>query len=125
ELATEARAETVRLEAGIARLEEDLKPQLIPRDPLDDRNAIVEIRAGTGGEEASLFAADLYRMYERFLARRGFRLEPISESAFKVVGEGAYGVMRFESGVHRVQRVPATESQGRIHTSAATVAVLP
>ena len=135
ELASEARAEATRLDEAIASLEHGLKPLLIPRDPLDDRNAIVEIRAGTGGDEAALFAADLYRMYERYLARHGYRLEAITASAgvldgvkevvFKVVGEGAYGVMRFESGVHRVQRVPATESQGRIHTSAATVAVLP
>ena len=135
ELAEEARAEQGRLEPCIAKLEEQLKPLVIPRDPLDDRNAIVEIRAGTGGDEAALFAADLYRMYERFLSRTGFKLETITlssgvlhgikEAVFKVLGEGAYGVMRWESGVHRVQRVPATESQGRIHTSAATVAVLP
>jgi len=135
ELAEEARAEQARLEQCIATLEEELKPLVIPRDPLDDRNAIVEIRAGTGGDEAALFAADLYRMYERFLSRHGFRLETISYSSgvlngikevvFKVVGDGAYGMMRWESGVHRVQRVPATENQGRIHTSAATVAVLP
>src|SRR5947199_2624001 len=106
ELAEEARAEQARLEPCIAKLEEELKPLVIPRDPLDDRNAIVEIRAGTGGDEAALFAADLYRMYERFLARNGFRLEAISEAAFKVVGEGAFGTMRWESGVHRVQRVP-------------------
>jgi len=107
----------------------------MPRDPLDERNAIVEIRAGTGGDEAALFAADLYRMYERFLTRHGFKIEPITYSSgvlngikeviFKVVGDGAFGMTRWESGVHRVQRVPATESQGRIHTSAATVAVLP
>jgi peptide chain release factor 1 len=135
ELADEARAEQGRLEECIARFEEELKPLVIPRDPLDDRNAIVEIRAGTGGDEAALFAADLYRMYERFLTRHGFRLETITlssgvlsgikEAVFKVIGDGAYGMMRWESGVHRVQRVPATESQGRIHTSAATVAVLP
>jgi peptide chain release factor 1 len=125
DLAAEARAEEGRLVPQIAAIEEQLKPLLIPRDPLDDRNAIVEIRAGTGGEEAGLFASDLYRMYERYLARHGFRLEPISESSFKVLGDGAFGTMRWESGVHRVQRVPATESQGRIHTSAATVAVLP
>jgi peptide chain release factor 1 len=135
ELAEEARAEESRLESGIAALEEELKPLLIPRDPLDDRNAIVELRAGTGGDEAALFAADLYRMYERFLTRHGYRLEMITHSSgvlngvkeviFKVVGEGAFGMMRWESGVHRVQRVPATENQGRIHTSAATVAVLP
>jgi peptide chain release factor 1 len=135
EMAEEARAELNRLEECIGRLEEQLKPLVMPRDPLDDRNAIVEIRAGTGGDEAALFAADLYRMYERFLTRRGFRLEPITYSSgvlngvkevvFKVLGEGAYGMTRWESGVHRVQRVPETESQGRIHTSAATVAVLP
>jgi peptide chain release factor 1 len=135
ELASEARAEQARLEECIAKLEEQLKPLVVPRDPLDDRNAIVELRAGTGGDEAALFAADLYRMYERFLTRNGFRLEQITFSSgvlsgikeiiFKVVGVGAYGMMRWESGVHRVQRVPATESQGRIHTSAATVAVLP
>jgi peptide chain release factor 1 len=135
ELAEEARAEQVKLEQCIEKLEAQLKPLVVPRDPLDDRNAIVELRAGTGGDEAALFAADLYRMYERFLARHGYKLEPITYSSgvlhgvkevvFKVLGEGAYGLMRWESGVHRVQRVPATESQGRIHTSAATVAVLP
>ena len=135
EMAEEARAEQTKLEQCIARLEAELKPLVIPRDPLDDRNAIVEIRAGTGGDEAALFAADLYRMYERFLTRMGFKIEPITYSSgvlngikeviFKVVGEGAFGMTRWESGVHRVQRVPATESQGRIHTSAATVAVLP
>jgi peptide chain release factor 1 len=124
-----------RLEASIAVLEADLRPALVPQDPLDQRNAIVEIRAGTGGDEAALFAADLYRMYTRFVERRGWRIEVLSlsegtlnaikEVIFKVAGEGAYGAMRSESGVHRVQRVPATESQGRIHTSAATVAVLP
>jgi len=108
---------------------------LLPRDPLDERNAIVEIRAGTGGDEAALFAADLYRMYTRFCERQGWRVETMSfsdgtlggirEVIFKVSGDGAYGSMRWESGVHRVQRVPRTESQGRIHTSAATVAVLP
>ena len=135
EMAEEARAEVARLEARIPELETAIKPALLPHDPLDDRNAIVEIRAGTGGDEAALFAADLYRMYERFLTRHGFRLESIAhssgvlhgikEAVFKVVGDGAYCMMRWESGVHRVQRVPATESQGRIHTSAATVAVLP
>ena len=107
----------------------------MPRDPLDDRNAIVEIRAGTGGDEAALFAADLYRMYTRYCERHGWKLEIMSlsdgalggikEVIFKVTGDGPYGALRWESGVHRVQRVPATESQGRIHTSAATVAVLP
>jgi peptide chain release factor 1 len=124
-----------RLEASIAQLEAQLQPLVVPRDPLDERNAIIEIRAGTGGDEAALFAADLYRMYTRFIERNGWRIEILSlsegtlngikEAIFKVSGEGAYGAMRHESGVHRVQRVPATESQGRIHTSAATVAVLP
>jgi peptide chain release factor 1 len=135
EMAAEARAEVARLEESIAGLGGRLTPLLIPRDPLDDRNAIVEIRAGTGGDEAALFAADLYRMYERFCQRAGWRVEILSRSdgtlggmkeiIFKVSGDGPYGVMRWESGVHRVQRVPATEAQGRIHTSAATVAVLP
>jgi peptide chain release factor 1 len=124
----------VRLEADVPRLEQALKPLLSPRDPLDDRPAIVELRAGTGGDEAALFAADLYRMYTRYIERRGWRWELLSlaegtlggvrEAIFKVNGD-AYGFLRWESGVHRVQRVPATESQGRIHTSAATVAVLP
>jgi peptide chain release factor 1 len=135
DFAAEARAEVTRLEAEVAQLEKAMLPLLIPRDPLDDRPAIVEIRAGTGGDEAGLFAGDLLRMYTRFIERRGWRIEPISysegtlggvkESVFKVIGDGAFGVLRWESGVHRVQRVPATESQGRIHTSAATVAVLP
>ncbi len=136
ELAAEARAEVVRAEAAIAALEEELKPLLVPPDPLDDRAAIVEIRAGTGGDEAALFAADLYRMYSRYVERHGgWKLEVVSlsdatlgglkEVVFKVGGTNAFGTLRWEAGVHRVQRVPATESQGRIHTSAATVAVLP
>jgi peptide chain release factor 1 len=135
EMAAEAAREVERLEATIAELEARLKPALLPHDPLDDRNAIIEIRAGTGGDEAALFAADLYRMYTRFIERAGWRRETIShsegalggvkEAIFKVSGDGAFGAMRWESGVHRVQRVPATETQGRIHTSAATVAVLP
>ena len=135
EMAAEARAEVHRLEAEIPRLEERIKPLLIPHDPLDDRNAIVEIRAGTGGDEAALFAADLHRMYTRYIERRGWKTEilahspgtlgGIKEVVFKVPAEGSFGVLRWESGVHRVQRVPATEAQGRIHTSAATVAVLP
>ncbi len=135
ELAAEARAEIGRLEPIIADLETSLTRELLPRDPLDDRNAIVEIRAGTGGDEAALFAADLYRMYTRFCERHGWKLEIMSlsdgtlggtkEVVFKVSGDSPYGSMRRESGVHRVQRVPATENQGRIHTSAATVAVLP
>lgn len=135
ELATEARAEEERLRDEIDRIEAAITPLLIPRDPLDDRDCIVEIRAGTGGDEAALFAYDLYRMYTRFIERQGWRVEVISmsegtlrgikEVIFKVHGEGAFGAMRWESGVHRVQRVPETENQGRIHTSAATVAVLP
>jgi peptide chain release factor 1 len=136
EMSAEATQEVSRLEAAIAALEVRLKPALLPHDPLDDRNAIIEIRAGTGGDEAALFAADLLRMYTRFIERQpGWRIEPISyadgslggvkEAIFKVSGSGAFGSMRWESGVHRVQRVPATETQGRIHTSAATVAVLP
>ena len=135
EMATEAKAEAARLETSISALLDRIKPALLPHDPLDDRPAIVEIRGGTGGDEAALFAADLLRMYTRFAEGRRWRIEVISQSdgtlggvkeaIFKVKGEGAFGVMRWESGVHRVQRVPVTESQGRIHTSAATVAVLP
>ena len=134
-MAAEAAREVERLEHAIAELEARLKPALLPHDPLDDRNAIIEIRAGTGGDEAALFAADLYRMYTRFVERAGWRREVIShsegalggvkEAIFKVSGDGAFGAMRWESGVHRVHRVPATETQGRIHTSAATVAALP
>ncbi len=135
ELAEEARSEVDRLEQEIRSLEARLKPLVLPRDPLHDRPAIVEIRAGTGGDEAALFAADLLRMYTRFADARGWRIEMLSlsegslggvkEAVFKVNGEGAFGALRWESGVHRVQRVPVTESSGRIHTSAATVAVLP
>ena len=135
DLAEEARCEVARLEESLVDTESALRPALLPRDPLDDRNCIVEIRAGTGGDEAALFAADLLRMYTRFVERHGWRVEMMSlsdatlggvkEAVFKIAGEGAFGAMRWESGVHRVQRVPATESQGRIHTSAATVAVLP
>ena len=112
-----------------------LRAQLVPRDPLDEKNVIVEIRAGEGGEEAALFAADLYRMYARYAERHRWKTEILSQSdsekggfkeiIFKVSGRGAYSKLKFESGVHRVQRVPATEAQGRIHTSTATVAVLP
>ncbi len=135
ELAAEARAEEHRLTDELAALEIELKPALLPPDPLDDRPAIVEIRAGTGGDEAALFAAELWRMYTRYAEGRRWRIEIMSfsdatlggvkEVVFKVIGSGAFGAMRWESGVHRVQRVPVTESQGRIHTSAATVAVLP
>ena len=135
EMADEARAEEKRLLEQIAQAEREALPLVIPHDPLDERPAIVEIRAGTGGDEAALFAADLYRMYSRYLDRRGWRTEIVSisegtlgglkEVSFKIPSDGAFGTMRWESGVHRVQRVPATENQGRIHTSAATVAVLP
>ena len=135
EMAAEARDEQARLESSIGELEKRIKPALIPHDPLDDRPAIVEIRGGTGGDEAAIFAADLFRLYTRFAERRGWKVEIISmsegaldgikEVIFKVKGDGVFGTMRWESGVHRVQRVPVTESQGRIHTSAATVAVLP
>jgi peptide chain release factor 1 len=135
EMAAEARAEEQRLTQSIEELEEQIKRAVVPHDPLNDRPAIVEIRAGTGGDEAALFAADLYRMYTRFIQRHGWRAEVmgvsdgslggIKEVIFKVAGDGAFGALRWESGVHRVQRVPATESAGRTHTSAATVAVLP
>jgi peptide chain release factor 1 len=135
-MAAEASHEVGRLLVSIEDMEKRLKPMLLPHDPLDDRNAIIEIKPGTGGDEAALFAADLFRMYTRFIERQpGWRRETIShsdgtlggvkEAVFKVSGAGAFGAMRLESGVHRVQRVPATETQGRIHTSAATVAVLP
>jgi peptide chain release factor 1 len=135
ELVALARADLARLPEEISALADELHMLLVPRDPHDDRDAIVEIRAGTGGDEAALFAADLYRMYQRFSERHGLAWEPISlsegtlrglkEAIVAVRGPEAYGLLRRESGVHRVQRVPATETQGRIHTSAATVAVLP
>jgi peptide chain release factor 1 len=135
ELSQLARADVERLRPEIERLRDRLAELLTPRDPLDDRDVIVEIRAGTGGDEAALFAADLFRMYTRFAERRGWKVEVVSlsegnlgglkEAIFAARGTAAYGTLRYESGVHRVQRVPATESQGRIHTSAATVAVLP
>ncbi|MDH4069589.1 MAG: peptide chain release factor 1 [Ignavibacteria bacterium] len=119
----------------LVRLEEELKTLLIPKDPNDSRNVIMEIRSGTGGEEAALFAADLYRMYSRFAELQGWKCELLDfsdagkggfkEISFSLGGQDVYGSMKFESGVHRVQRVPETEAQGRVHTSAATVAVLP
>src|SRR5687768_7536416 len=130
-----ARAEIHGLEEEVSRLEEELKGLLVPRDPRDEKDAVLEIRAGTGGDEAALFAGDLFRMYSRYVERRGWGLEiidmspsgagGIKEVIALVHGPEAYGTLKHESGVHRVQRVPATESQGRIHTSAATVAVLP
>jgi len=135
ELATEARAEVERITQTIAELEEQAKPLLIPQDPLNERACIMEIRAGTGGDEAALFAAELLRMYTRYIERKGWKIEMleysdgvkggVTKAVMKVDGNGAFGEMHFESGVHRVQRVPETEAQGRIHTSAATVAVLP
>lgn len=135
ELREMAKEELKELEAAKDALEERINLLLIPRDPLDDKNTIVEIRAGTGGEEAALFAADLYRMYSRYADALRWKIEVMSASEsgmggfkeiiFSVSGEGAFGKLRWESGVHRVQRVPATEAQGRIHTSAVTVAVLP
>ncbi len=135
ELRDLALAEVEQLGERIVRLEAEAQELLIPHDPLDDRAAVIEIRAGTGGDEAGLFAADLYRMYKRFAEKEGWKIETLSTSegvlggikevAFLVRGRHAFGKLRYESGVHRVQRVPETESQGRIHTSAATVAVLP
>ena len=135
EMAAEARAEVERLEQSLHELEEQAKPLLIPQDPLNERSCIVEIRAGTGGDEAALFAADLLRMYTRYIERKGWKIEMleysdgtkggVKEAVMKVDGTGAFGEMHWESGVHRVQRVPETEAAGRIHTSAATVAVLP
>src|SRR2546426_12715451 len=130
-----ALAEKPVLEARRAELEQRIRLALIPKDAMDERNVILEIRAGTGGDEASLFAGDLFRMYERYAAKEGWKVEMISASegtmgGFKEIvaeirGRGAFSRLKFESGVHRVQRVPATEASGRIHTSTATVAVLP
>jgi len=135
ELAQLARADVERLRPEVERCERQLALLLVPADPMDDRDAIVEIRAGTGGDEAALFAAVLFRMYTRYCERKGWKVEVVSlsegnlgglkEAIFAARGPGAYGTLRYESGVHRVQRVPVTEAQGRIHTSAATVAVLP
>ncbi len=130
-----ARAERDESRAAIEAMEEEVRMMLVPKDPNDARNCIVEVRAGTGGDEASLFAGDLFRMYTRYCENRGWKVEvaDVSEGTvggykeviFNVIGEGAYGTLKFEAGVHRVQRVPATEASGRIHTSAATVNVLP
>jgi peptide chain release factor 1 len=130
-----AQEELDTAQTRIEQLEQDIRVMMIPKDPQDSKNAIMEIRAGTGGEEACLFAGDLYRMYSKFCENRGWKVEvtSVSEGAsggykeidFTVTGNGCYGILKFESGVHRVQRVPKTETQGRIHTSAASVAVLP
>jgi len=135
ELRDMAREELEECRAALGSAEQDLKRLLIPRNPEDEKNAIVEIRAGTGGEEAALFAGDLYRMYSKYVERRGWKKEVMGsnptglggfkEIVFSVTGENAFGTLKFESGVHRVQRVPVTETGGRIHTSAASVVVLP
>jgi peptide chain release factor 1 len=132
---TMARDEIARLSSREAALDQTLRVQLVPRDPNDDRNVIVEVRAGAGGDEASLFAADLYRMYARYAERRRWKVEVLSTSESgsgglkeiiaEIRGDGAYSRLKFESGVHRVQRVPVTEASGRIHTSTATVSILP
>ena len=135
ELAQMAEAEKPDLDTRIEKLEQDMRILLLPKDAADERNVILEVRAGTGGDEAAIFAGDLFRMYQRYAASKGWKVEVISASdgehgGYKEVianifGQGAFAHMKFESGVHRVQRVPNTETQGRIHTSAATVAVLP
>lgn len=135
ELRSLAREEIDEAQAKLPKVEEEIKLLLIPQDPDDAKNCIVEIRGGTGGDEAALFAGDLFRMYQKFAERKGWALtiSNVSEGAsggfkeivFSLAGDSVYGTMKYESGVHRVQRVPATETQGRVHTSAATVAVLP
>ena len=130
-----AQEEISRIEGELPQLEEDIKIMLIPSDPANEKNTIVEIRAAAGGDEAAIFAGDLYKMYLRFAEHQGWKVETMDvspseaggykEVQFKITGDKVYSVMKFESGVHRVQRVPKTESQGRIHTSTATVAVLP
>lgn len=129
-----AKEEKLEAQAKLPGLEEELKVLLIPKDPADDKNVIVELRAGTGGDEAAIFVEDVYRMYTMYFKTKGWRHEVTDsneaakgykELIMKVEGEGVYGIMKFESGVHRVQRVPETESQGRVHTSAITIAVLP
>lgn len=135
ELRELAKMEAPALEEKKEEMEKLIRQLLIPKDPQDDKNAIIEIRAGTGGDEASLFAGDLLRMYLRYCERRGWKTAILSESEgtvggykevqLEVTGEDVYGTLKFESGVHRVQRVPETETSGRVHTSAATVAVMP
>lgn len=135
ELKTLAKQEIENLQSAVEQLQRDMLMLMIPPDPGDSRNTVIEIRAGTGGEEASLFAGDLYRMYAKFAESRGWKIEVMATSTsdtggfkeiiFLISGEDVYKFLKFESGVHRVQRVPATEANGRIHTSAATVAVLP
>ena len=135
ELREMAKMELEEMQDRVAPLENDVKVLLIPSDPEDAKNAIVEIRAGTGGDEASIFAGELFRMYTKYCSTKGWQVEVSNTSegtsggykevVFTVTGEGVYGILKYESGVHRVQRVPQTETQGRVHTSAATVAVLP
>ena len=135
ELKEMAKEELDLYQQQLGPLEEDIKLLLLPKDPEDDKNAIVEIRAGTGGDEASIFAGDLYRMYTKYFESKGWKSSTTSftegtvggykEIIMNLTGSGVYGIMKYESGVHRVQRVPQTETQGRVHTSAATVAVLP
>jgi peptide chain release factor 1 len=130
-----AKEELIELTTQRDQMEENIRLMLIPADPQDRKNAVVEIRAGTGGDEASIFAGDLYRMYLKFCETKGWKVEPVSategtvggykEVIFDVIGEGVYGQLKYESGVHRVQRVPKTETQGRVHTSAASVVILP
>ncbi len=130
-----AKLELDELEPAFLELEEAIKILLIPKDPEDDKNALVEIRQGAGGDEGAIFAGNLFRMYQRYCESKGWKIEVISmnegtaggfkEVSFEVTGESVYGILKYESGVHRVQRVPATESQGRVHTSAASVVVLP
>ena len=130
-----AQAELVELEQQKSEVEEEIKVLLIPKDPDDDKDVIFEIRSGTGGDEASIFAGDLYRMYSKFFETQGWKVETLSANegtvggfnklVLEVRGDGVFGKLKFESGAHRVQRVPKTESQGRVHTSAATVAVIP
>ena len=135
ELIEIAREELPYLEIEKSKLEEELKILLLPKDPNDDKNLILEIRAGTGGDEAALFASDLYRVYIRYAERKNWKYKimnssdtgigGIKEAIVSINGKGAFGMLKYESGVHRVQRVPKTETSGRVHTSAATVAVLP
>lgn len=135
ELREMAQMELEELNPAIEKLEEEIKFMLIPKDPEDGKNAVVELRAGTGGDEASIFTGDLFRMYSRYAEKLGMKVEVVDqqegtaggfkEIVFNLNGPGAYGIMKFEAGVHRVQRVPQTETQGRVHTSASTVAVLP
>jgi len=135
ELREMAREEVSDIESRMPGMEQDIKLLLIPADPDDSKNAIIEIRGGTGGDEAAIFAGDLFRMYQHFAESKGWKLEVTDQTpgtsggfkqvVFKLSGENVYGIMKYESGVHRVQRVPQTETQGRIQTSAASVAVFP